>query len=184
MMYYFFAASLPSVKFGEEPPMSVAEFDAAAGGEVVRREWERLADFALPAAPGTAPETLLRVYREFCRFEVELRTKIARRRADRNGVLLELPDPETLSPEVESAVTAAAAAASPAEREEILDRARWAVLDELESNHFFDLDYLCVYRLRLLLAARRERRRSVERGRANFEAALDAVSAAAAGSAK
>jgi len=184
MMYYFFAASLPGVKFGEEPPFDVADFDEVAAGELSGDAWRRLVDFSLPAAPGDAPGSLPRVYREFYRFEALLRTRIARRRADRSGVPLELPEPEMLLPEAESAVTAAAAATSPAEREEILDRARWSMLDELECNHFFDFEFLCVYRLRLLLAARRRRRTSAERGRANFDAALDAVSAAAERSAQ
>lgn len=178
MMYYFFAATLPQVKFGEEPPESLAEFDADAAGELPAGEWRRLTGFALPSAPDDAAAGLPRIYDEFRRFEVLLRTRVARRRADRNGVPLELPEPETFCSEAENAVSSAAAAASPAEREEILDRARWTLLDELECNHFFDFDFLCVYRLRLLIADRRWRRASAERGRANFDAALDAVMAA------
>jgi len=179
MMYYFFAASLPELRAGEAPPMSVGEFDEAAAGELSPAAWRRLTEFSLPSVPGGSAEGLPRVYREVRRFEEVLRTRIARRRADRSGTLLELPEPEEFVAEAESAVAQAAQAASPAEREEILDRARAARLDELESNHFFDFDFLCVYRLRLMLAERRRRRGSTERGRKNFEAALREISEAA-----
>jgi len=44
---------------------------------------------------------------------------------------------------------------SPLSGEDILNRARWSHLDELEVGHFFDLDRVIVYYLRLQILARR-----------------------------
>ena len=53
------------------------------------------------------------------------------------------------------------------------------MLDDLEAGHEFDFDGLCVYRLRLEIL-NRYRGRSVEKGRSNFNAAVDRIAGGAA----
>lgn len=49
------------------------------------------------------------------------------------------------------------------EGERVLDQARWQVLEQLSFGHFFDLDFLIIYALKLLILERWERIRSHER---------------------
>jgi len=44
---------------------------------------------------------------------------------------------------------------SPFTAEEILDRARWRFLEELEIGHYFDIEKLVIYSLKLQILARR-----------------------------
>ncbi|MFW5685010.1 MAG: DUF2764 family protein, partial [Spirochaetota bacterium] len=44
---------------------------------------------------------------------------------------------------------------SPLSGEDALDRARWRFLDDLEAGHYFDLDRVVIYFLKLQLLARR-----------------------------
>ena len=78
-----------------------------------------------------------------------------------------------------AAMGALAAVSDPVEREKAVDRIRWRMLDDLEAGHEFDFDGLCVYRLRLEIL-NRYRGRSVEKGRSNFNAAVDRIAGGAA----
>ena len=49
----------------------------------------------------------------------------------------------------------AAGASNPAVGEEVLDRARWRYLEEMEIGHIFDMTALIVYYLKLQIAGRR-----------------------------
>jgi hypothetical protein len=44
---------------------------------------------------------------------------------------------------------------SPLQAEDTLNRARWRYLDELESGHFFDIDKILIYALRLQILQRK-----------------------------
>jgi hypothetical protein len=44
---------------------------------------------------------------------------------------------------------------SPLQAEELLNRARWSYLDELEVGHYFDIEKILVYALRLQILARK-----------------------------
>ncbi len=66
------------------------------------------------------------------------------------------------------AARSAASAENPLAAEAVLDRARWAQLDELEVGHQFDLAQLIIYALRLELLDRRAQMTS-DRGRSSFE---------------
>ncbi|MBN1647418.1 MAG: DUF2764 family protein [Spirochaetales bacterium] len=63
-------------------------------------------------------------------------------------------------------------AAHPAEAELILDKSRWEYLEELEQGHFFELDNLLAYYLKLQIL---ERRFSMteEKGRKEYEIIID-----------
>lgn len=57
---------------------------------------------------------------------------------------------------------------SPLSGEEILNKARWQFLDELESGHHFDIDKLIVFHLKLQILSRKSLFQK-EKGRENFE---------------
>jgi hypothetical protein len=57
---------------------------------------------------------------------------------------------------------------SPLQAEDTLNRARWRYLDELEVGHYFDIDKILVYALRLQILARKALFEA-EKGREMFE---------------
>lgn len=180
-MYYFLAASLPDLFLGRDPGMSVFDFDELCAGQMTRQALARLKQGTLRV--GRASESaagLPPVYAAYTRFEQYLRTRIAERRAGRNAErTAHLPDPERYFGEVDFALGALTALADPIEREKAVDRIRWRMLDELEAGHTFDFDGLCVYRLRLEIL-NRYRGRSAEKGRFNFDVAVDRIAGGSA----
>lgn len=176
-MYYFLCASLPSLGFGQDPGLGVAEFDALCADQMppaVLASLQR-GSLAVSREPGSAAG-LPPAYAAYARFEQYLRTRVAERRAGRDeDNVLRLPDPELYFGEIDAALGPAAAVADPLEREKLIDRIRWRKLDDLEAGHEFDFYGLCIYRLKLEIL-NRYRRRSAETGRNNFNAAVDRIS--------
>lgn len=170
-MYEFFCASLPELRPGTLSPLTVDQFDEAAASELSAR---RLAQLQNRDPDAETAEKMPRVYSRYRTFDNYLRDRIARRRADRAGISVNLPDPDEYFQMTDFRLGAVFAAEDPLEREDLIDRIRWDYLDELEEGHFFDFDFLCVYRLRLELLAKL-RNRSVEVGRRNFDAAVEEI---------
>ncbi len=184
-MYYYLVSSLPDLAFGKTAPMSVAEFDALCAGQLTPADFAELGRGTLVVSrePGSGA-ALPGVYRRYTLFEQYLRTRIAEKRTahdDDHG--RKLPVPEQFFTEVDAALTPAGVQSDPLEREKAVDRIRWRHLDELEAGHDFDLDKLCVYRLKLAILDK-YRNRETEAGRKNFNAAVDRISGLPSGEEK
>lgn len=63
---------------------------------------------------------------------------------------------------------------SPLAAEETLERGRWTFLDELEVGHYFDVEKLIVYRLKIAILERRSTF-DTDKGLANFRRIYDTV---------
>lgn len=176
-MYCFLIASLPDLDL-EVPvsPMSVADFDDLCSGELDEASFAALTSFDGTVSPefrgdGDMPE----IYNSYGKFELYLRNRIARRRAERAGEQLELPDPPEYFGEYDFAAGTLANTSDPAERESIIDRLRWNFLEEQLLCKEFSFEALCAYRLKLAIV-NKYRNRKLEPGQKNFDAALERLS--------
>ena len=174
MQYYFLVASLPHLEIGCSAPLTVSALDEMLAETL---PGSRLRAVAAYAGGGTFPDTC-RVYREMAAFEIYLRTRIAQKRAERAGISFSPPDPETYFSEVDYGLAQASSCTDPLEREFLIDRMRWARLDELAMGHDFDLDALCIYRTKLVIVNKYNDFRK-EAGTVNFSAALERISGTA-----
>jgi hypothetical protein len=110
-------------------------------------------------------------------WETRLRNALAARRSRRDGgggdraAEKYLRENLDFFSEIEDGVQEAFSKSSPLEREDVLDKLRWRALEDIESGHDFDFDKLCVYKLKLLLLAKRASRNTAK-GEENLEAAL------------
>ena len=170
MMYYFLIASLPTLEIGTAAEFSTAEFDEMMQEYLGAKELEILCSCS---GGKNFPDTC-RVYREMARFEEYLRTRIAQKRADRAGIQFSGRDPEEYYSEVDHGLMQAASCSNPLEREYMIDRLRWARLDELALEHDFDFDAMCIYRTKLVIVNKYADFRT-ETGTLNFTAALDKI---------
>ena len=108
------------------------------------------------------------LWRAYAAWETALRNELARQRAQRHGI-----DPEPFLRDapfysrLSSMVKEALGAGTPLETETALDRRRWDHLEELQTGTHFELGYLIVYRLKLLLLERKSQFRH-EPGREAF----------------
>ena len=174
-MYYFLKASLPGLMFGKEPGLTLDEFDARCAEELSAERMASLRQAALPVPrPPEKGAFTRRLMTEFTRKEQYLRTRIAERRSS-HANLCKLPDPPEYFPEIDHAVALAGAADDPLEREKIIDRQRWSIIEELDNGDEFGFEALCAYRLKLAILAKYSALDAVK-GKENFNGAVDRIS--------
>lgn len=178
-MYYYTVASLPYLQLDGEILVSVEEFRQLC------RERLSASDMALLESTKLVPEAadldgsrrLTPVQQAYYSFEAQLRNELATVRAAKLGW-----DPEeSLRPQANGGASDAELAErareafqndSPYEAERQLDRARWLRLDELEVLHYFDIEKLIVYYLKLQILDRRVHMNAAE-GAEVFEEVYD-----------
>ncbi len=154
--YYYLVASLPHLQFGAAPRLTPGEFLRRCAAQVSPAHYRILAEVkpfqTQPAKTGLA--LLDRWYER----ERALRNALASERAKRLGVTAAghlrdfRPDPR-----LAEIARQLLALDSPLAADEALDRARWRFLEELAFGHYFDLEALVVYRLKLRILERRAR---------------------------
>lgn len=141
--YYYLGAQLPILFFEREPLISLEDFVAEAGKWLDGTDLRALDAAALDEtdpAPGR-PVVLERVLE----FERDLRGDIeAYRRSVKAGQDYKpVHFPASLVKE-----------GNPLEVEKKLLRLRWDLLSELEVGHFFDIEFVLIYRLKLQILRR------------------------------
>jgi len=173
--YYSLASSLPTLRFDMAPPFSVEEFSAQCDTWLTGQDRLLLEETTLdPDAAGQShPE---RAAARYAVWDTQLRNLLALRR--QNDLKLapvnwQRPCP-SLSADVPENVNRALQAGNPFEVARELDRMRWRQLDEFSSLHPFDIDGLCVYKLKLAILERWQPR-TAESGKAGFDACIEKI---------
>jgi hypothetical protein len=169
--YYYFAATLPSLRIDGSAPMGLGEFLERAGRYLSPKdlfvlEGARLyipEDGSFPLSAASSP-LLMRYYR----WELALRNELARLRAQR----LQKPADKHLKPgepEWDGVKVAQAAfqAEDPLQGELLIERERWSFIEGLGVNRYFDMEFLSSYAL-LLQALERKARFTAEAGEAGY----------------
>jgi len=160
--YYYTIAALPYLSFDVPPPISLEEFLSFCKDTLAETDWEILRQTSLFGEEPGENELLARWHQ----WERSFRSELARLRASRLGVDTEsIPRIIPESGRVGEVARAVLMEGSPAEAEHLILKAFWEVLEELEVNHFFDLERLLVYYLKLQilhLQAQRNREEGVK----------------------
>ena len=169
MFYGFLSAILPDLVPGQAQEMSVAEFDDMAAEHMSVRDFADMTAYD-PAAKMKRPA----FYRKLVLFDDYLNWKVACIRAEKLGISADYPPPDEWFSEVDYALPAAAASNDPAERENALDQLRWQFIDEQIIGHDLDFEYLCAYRLKLVMLEKHLRRNQAD-GKTVFEQAVDTL---------
>ena len=151
--YFALKASLPYLKFGETPFLSRKKFLEYCEAFLGEKELAFLQDLSLSATENIPEKDCAEA--RFSSFEIALCNLIAVMRAKKKGVKADSflrKNPGRESGRDMSNIAALLQNASDAlEREKILDKARWAYLDEMELDHYADLDALSIYCRKLLI---------------------------------
>ena len=161
--YYYLVASLPLLSYENRDAAEPDEFLAILGEHLTDADLG-VVERASIEAPLDDDPTGNETVRAWIEFERGLRNALVRLRAGRKMV-----DPAQFvrtgrsdsegsdAVEIGEVVRDAWNQDSPLSGEDSLDRARWSFLDALEVGHFFDLDLIIVYYLKLQILARRRR---------------------------
>lgn len=156
MKYGYFAASLPTLSFGEPAPMTMEAFVAECRRHLTETdlpELEALAD-GLPE-----PETPVSAFfTEWRASMVQMRNAIVRNRvprqpspADERTYVREHPGYRVW---LEEGVQDAFSRSNPLEREQALDRLRWQYAEDLSREDRFGLPAILAYTVQLQIALR------------------------------
>lgn len=157
--YYFFVASLPYLSYDSPPPVSVEEFLDGAQRNLTPQDFTELTQASIEGPGAEAVDRgTLGAWNEF---ERGLRNALVRVRAGALEVAVEKylrlsarGDEGSPEPRILEAARQSVADESPLAAEHMLGRTRWDFLGELETGHFFDLDALIVYYLKLQILSR------------------------------
>lgn len=182
--YYYFVSSLPMLNLDGVAPTNSSSFLEAAADWLTADDLVALEATRLEPAPTHAAEDSLEareeepgpdrqtsVRREFAVMEHGLRNALVHARAgklSRDPAAYVRPHAGDPPLDVSDVAREAVAEESPLRAERTLDRYRWSFLDQLEVGHYFDIERLQIYYLKLQLLERSEVM-SVERGEARFE---------------
>ena len=150
MSYWYLVASLPMLRLGEKPPMDAAAFRAACTGHLSDDE------IATVDAVLENREPLTGAASSLWNSEVQLRDAVVRVRAKNRGTDAArfIRPHEGFSVSIEKMVTDAFTRPNPLEQEMELDRARWALADELALTDPFGLPGILAFAAKVRLAAR------------------------------
>lgn len=171
--YYFQVASLPMLLFDRKAPLSLDAFVSSLENGVSSSDRKAILASSID---GTIPQgRLTALGKAYFEMEKALRNELVRLRSaakggEGKGDLVDYQE----NPYVVEAAAAAFKAASPLESECLLLQWRWKVIDELQSSHLFDADFLAAYYLKLQLLIRMDQF-DIEKGKENFNAIYDKV---------
>ncbi|MDD5566169.1 MAG: DUF2764 family protein [Candidatus Omnitrophica bacterium] len=162
--YTYLLSSLPMLHFGAKPPFSYEKFIQTCSEFVPGEDIAMLKALAMrqdeQAGPGQA------TLKKWHDFEAALGNELVKLRAGRKKL-----DPSTYlrcdGTVIDSRINHIAMNAykntSPLEAEKVLDQGRWQMYDEFSAGHYFDIDALIVYGLKLLLLIRWEKIRTSDK---------------------
>jgi len=169
--YYYTLAALETIRLEEKIPISEDYFLQFAKDTIDAKGYQIL----LKCRWGLTEPTGFSFADRVLAWEKELRLELAKARILKLpfDIPPDLPDPDGKFNLLEQ-VRAVIALDSPLDAELYLDQLRWSFLVETGARHYFDLEALVVYYLKLQLALRRNKLQE-ELGRDTFKKEYAAV---------
>lgn len=173
MSYYvYLISSLPMLHFGTKPPFGFEKFL-----QICRRfipEADVAAIKISAENPGYVYEGNQPTLKKWFAFDTALRNELVKIRASRKHI-----DPEKYlrkdsyaGPSIAHIAINAHRNPSILDAQNSLDAQRWQALDEFLMGHYFDIDFLLIYGLKLLILEKWERINSADKPKLLEEALL------------
>ncbi|MBL7006591.1 MAG: hypothetical protein ISR78_05895, partial [Spirochaetia bacterium] len=135
--YYYFAASLPMLKKDAESPFSSKEFILLCSSQISEKDLTILQEAVIDGSGNTELHKVIELWNNFVS---ALHIDIAASRAEKMGI-----DSDEYSvtfrqvPVTADIVKQLMQASNPLEAENILFAVKWNFIEELCTNHFFDM---------------------------------------------
>jgi hypothetical protein len=166
--YYYTIATLPFLSYDTVSSVTVEDFLSLAKESMTSSAFNMLTAVRLDISDQKVQD-LPAFIKPWFRFELSLRNALVKMRAPQLGresaVYLREGEEDTGLEEIIREVTSQS---TPLLAEDVLNRARWRKLDELEVGHYFDLQRMMVLYLKVQLLERKHCFRE-EPGTAEFE---------------
>lgn len=161
--YIYLISSLSLLQFGMKPPLSFEQFLRSCTGKISDQDLSILKKVSI-SGEYPCEDVKLPTLQKWYIFDTALRNELVRIRAAR----LRRDPKEYLhhdgytDPFIARIAINAHRNPSILEAERMLDEERWRLLDELGLGHYFDIDFLIVYALKILILERGERIRTAD----------------------
>ncbi|MCF7790647.1 MAG: DUF2764 domain-containing protein [Victivallales bacterium] len=170
--FYYLISSLPSIYLWDELEVDMDTFLLNCEEWLTVNEMEILKE--TDVQPKKSPNHSITTTERWYNWETCLRNRLVRHRSTKLDLdqTLYLREEYDYFSEVDRVVQEALSAETPLQKEKVLDEQRWVFLNSLEACHIFDLDLLCIYKLKLQLCEK-WLHRTTDRGKNNFEKALN-----------
>jgi len=155
--YPYLIASLPTLYFGMKPPFSFEKFLEMCHPFIPEKDYRILS--TLPQPEHYFEEAMRHpIIERWIRFDTALRNEMVKQRAARQHVeaATYLRPWGYSGPSLAPIAATANMSPSILDGERIMDEARWRMLDELATAHYFDLDLLITYAYKILILHRWE----------------------------
>jgi hypothetical protein len=145
--YAYLVASLPRLVLGEAPPLTTTELVRMSEGVLSGDDWAQLRALVSGRYDGIADGPT----RRYLDAEIQLRNALTQARAARASVdsAPHLRPHAAVDARAQEAAARAMAVDDPLERELMLDRHRWALLEELAALPAYGVQAVLGYALRL-----------------------------------
>lgn len=153
--YIYLISSLPMLHFTANPAISLENFLERCAELIPERDFKFIQQVISTDAYALdlSGNSILLKWKEF---DLALRNELARARSARKKISADkfLRQGASFDINITHIAQTSLRQNSILEAERYLDVERWAVLDELASGHYFDLDFLIVYALKLVILER------------------------------
>ena len=161
--YTYLISSLPLLQFGMKPPFSYQRFLQICQEKIPVQEMSILERITITGDYPFADVPLSTLHK-WRIFDTALRNELVRIRAARLGRGEEdyLRQQGHTEPAISRIAMNAHRNPSILEAERMLDEERWRLLDALSVGHYFDLDLLVIYAIKLLILQRWQRIRATD----------------------
>jgi hypothetical protein len=151
--YYYFAASLPMIQPDGPPPMSGVDFLADCERLLSPTDFEQVRQAKL-SSPELAT-TKVGVLQRYQDAEFGLRNELVKVRAKKLAVEMDrYIREESLNPLLATAAREILEQENPLKAEIHISRVLWKILDDLLVGHYFDVDFLAAYYLKIQILER------------------------------
>jgi len=152
--YYYLIASLPLLEFGMKTPFTYAHFLSICEEQLSPGDLDIIKEIKLVSLE--SPDSRCLTLREWNKFNMTLVNEIIRVRANKQGkdVSKYILGEDSTDLFMAGFALWVVDQDSPLEAEVSLDRLRWEKLDDLGKAHYFDIDYLVTYALKLQILIR------------------------------
>ena len=162
--YTYLISSLPLLRFGARTPFSFAKFLQICA-ELLSRPDLKILQGLCVSGDYTEAAASSAVFKKWQRFDTCLRNELATIRAERRHLdpARYLRGEKCYDPFIARIAITAYRAAALLEAEMLLDEQRWRALDTFNFGHYFDLECLVVYALKLLILERWDKINSADK---------------------
>ena len=151
--YYYFAASLIHIQFGDKTPLTVDEFLVDCARLLTADDYACLA----AVVSGEPCDFNNNTARAWYRFEHDLKNEFAFQRGEKKGnPAAYVRGSREINPVARDLAAQVFKTDNPLEAEKMIDTARWRFLDEMAVGQYFNFDYILIYGLKLKILERYE----------------------------